>query len=71
MAALSGWLALSTQPTIGQNAPFADAGYVCQAVSWSGSPLTNEQPRMPYLTTLRAWANSGEEKLEFRYLDNL
>ena len=46
MAALSGWLALSTQLTIVQNNPFADAGYVRQAVSFAGSPLTNEQPRM-------------------------
>jgi hypothetical protein len=28
MAALSGWLAVSTQPTIGVNAPPTDAGYL-------------------------------------------
>jgi hypothetical protein len=47
MAALSGWLAVSMQPTIGVNAPPTDAGYLRQEIAWDGSPQTNEQQRMP------------------------
>jgi hypothetical protein len=47
MAALSGWLAVSTQPTIGVNAPPTDAGYLRQEIAWDGSPRTNDRSVCP------------------------
>ena len=45
MAALSGWFALSTQPTIG-HPPFVGCLGVSVPRLPGGSPLTSEQPRI-------------------------
>jgi hypothetical protein len=45
-APITGWLAVSTQPTLWSTEPFLDAGYFRQAVAWTSSPAMNEQPRL-------------------------